>query len=927
MTLLAAALGYAARGWPVLPLHHLEEGTCTCGKAGCTSPGKHPRLRHGVRDASTDAGQIRRWWKRWPEANVGIATGPVIAIDIDGRVGEAHIAALELEHGDLPPTLEAATGGGGRHLIYVHPGDGGPQIRNRNPWMPKVDVRGHGGYIVAPPSQHVSGSAYAWANTLEPAELGDHLALELIRGKPQIAPDAAPQPLKPLDPGDGDHLRRRLLKVVESRRNQLAAQTKGRYPALRAAAREFGGYAAHYGTAVLTEAEVADALLEAAEHNGALGEYGAKMRGAIQWGLEKGRESPMPLKDREGHTPRPPRPPPAWTQEPDLPPEPPLEEEPEPELDPQPQGGQAEPDVLIRLASLVQDAEIQDDVGQRRAVEELFDLVEELAAVWAEHEPQIVKLLTRARRLPKQAVPIDRLLKMIERAAQPQRRQARTDDALPEIWLGPDLEEVECQAIDALVDGDAALFMRGGRLAQVLRDGEGHVKIGLVDAYNLRTRLSRVANWMMRGSDGEPRRVPPPQGVSRGLISRGRWPEVRVIDGVTRAPVLRPDGTVLQTPGYDERTRVLYDPAQPFPPVPERPTLQDAQASCEALLELVADFPFLNGPARMGYVAAALTPLARHAFEGPAPWFLFTANVRGTGKSLLAAVAAVISTGQVPAAFAAPRSDEEMRKRITSIAIAGQQLVLIDNIPGAVGWPSFDAVLTSARHGDRVLGASEHVDLPMRTVWFGTVNNPTFKADTSRRVLPVPLDSPIATPERRTGFRRTNLLEHVLDHRRALTAHALTILRAYCVAGRPRQQLAPWGSYEGWSALVRGAIVWMGYPDPHDNVAELQDVDLEALSIRQLLEGLHGEFGTRAFLSKEVLARIGTDRDGVLSSLAEALDNLAGDAKLTSHRVGLVLRGIRNRPVELEAGIGRLRPRKVHRGSQMWQLEVERLQM
>jgi hypothetical protein len=88
-TLRDAALAYARRGWPVIPLHHLAAKAgagCSCPWPDCGSAGKHPRTVHGLKDASTDPDQIRRWWTRWPKANIGVVTGKAsgfIVLDID----------------------------------------------------------------------------------------------------------------------------------------------------------------------------------------------------------------------------------------------------------------------------------------------------------------------------------------------------------------------------------------------------------------------------------------------------------------------------------------------------------------------------------------------------------------------------------------------------------------------------------------------------------------------------------------------------------------------------------------------------------------------------------------------------------------------------------------------------------------------------
>jgi len=156
--ILEAALSYAARGWPVLP---------------CRPKGKTPLCAHGVHAATTDKRTIRDWWVSWPSANVGIACGAasgLVVLDVDaGHGGEESLAKLEREHGALPVTVEAHTGGGGRHLFFRHPGG---RVKNRVCLRPGLDVRGDGGYVVAPPSVHESGGRYIWEQDGEGEAIG-----------------------------------------------------------------------------------------------------------------------------------------------------------------------------------------------------------------------------------------------------------------------------------------------------------------------------------------------------------------------------------------------------------------------------------------------------------------------------------------------------------------------------------------------------------------------------------------------------------------------------------------------------------------------------------------------------------------------------------------------------------------------------------
>ncbi len=142
------ALAYVSRGWRVIP---------------CAPKGKTPLTAHGLKDATTDPGVVRRWWDRWPSANIGVATGEqsgFFVFDVDGEEGEETLKALIEKHSAMPQTVEARTGGGGRHLFFRHPG---ATLRNSAGKLgPGLDIRANGGYIIVPPSIHPNGKPYKW---------------------------------------------------------------------------------------------------------------------------------------------------------------------------------------------------------------------------------------------------------------------------------------------------------------------------------------------------------------------------------------------------------------------------------------------------------------------------------------------------------------------------------------------------------------------------------------------------------------------------------------------------------------------------------------------------------------------------------------------------------------------------------------------
>jgi bifunctional DNA primase/polymerase-like protein len=186
--LLTAALAYARHGIPVLPLHTpAPGGGCSCERGqSCEHPGKHPRTRHGLTDASVDPRRIDMWWDRWPDANVGLRTGIVMDVaDIDSAEGWHGLR--HLLGGAMPAGPEVRTGGGGWHFWFDPTGYG-----NRVRLLPGVDWRGVGGYVVAPPSLHASGGAYRWIRGPGERLAGSPDALlDLLEGPVQVTHEQA----------------------------------------------------------------------------------------------------------------------------------------------------------------------------------------------------------------------------------------------------------------------------------------------------------------------------------------------------------------------------------------------------------------------------------------------------------------------------------------------------------------------------------------------------------------------------------------------------------------------------------------------------------------------------------------------------------------------------------------------------------------
>jgi hypothetical protein len=282
-----AAEAYAALGYRVVPMHAVRPGSgCTCPQGTrCADPGKHPCLAGWPRAASTTPAEVRRWWQRWPQANVGLVTGARFdVLDLDGPEG---VEALRGILGQRYPAEHsgpvARTGGSGWHLLYAPTGLG-----NRVGLLPGVDWRGHGGLVVAPPSVHASGRAYRWVRPLagELPAVPDWLRARLAPPRVERTSTAPPLPA-----ASG-----RVERYARAALDREAAAVRAAAPGtcnhtLNRAAFNLGQLV---GARLLDAEQVAAVLLEAAMAAPATGhaDRERKARQTINSGLRAGQQQP-----------------------------------------------------------------------------------------------------------------------------------------------------------------------------------------------------------------------------------------------------------------------------------------------------------------------------------------------------------------------------------------------------------------------------------------------------------------------------------------------------------------------------------------------------------------------------------------------------------------------------------------------------------
>jgi hypothetical protein len=304
-----AALAYASRGIPVLPLHHpvavmrsarpipadqpLDTpqwwSACSCGDRDCAQFAKHPigaLVLHGVKDATTNRARVLAWWTSYPLANIGLATGHRFdVLDVDGPAGAATMRALAAEHGLQSSGPLVRTGGGGWHFYLAPTGLGNVNPRG----LEHVDWRGRGGYVVAPPSRHASGHLYQWATGRDLDTPPGNVPAVLLERLDRRPPQRPAGPVELAAVGDGPGRRYARAALAEELARVAAAPVGARNRQLWESARNLYNLVA---SGALHEHEVRQGLLQAAERCGLLADEPRQTRRTLASGRQVGLAHP-----------------------------------------------------------------------------------------------------------------------------------------------------------------------------------------------------------------------------------------------------------------------------------------------------------------------------------------------------------------------------------------------------------------------------------------------------------------------------------------------------------------------------------------------------------------------------------------------------------------------------------------------------------
>lgn len=419
--------------------------------------------------------------------------------------------------------------------------------------------------------------------------------------------------------------------------------------------------------------------------------------------------------------------------------------------------------------------------------------------------------------------------------------------------------------------GLSGMFLRKGAVVFVPTIGErgyiapaddddenGPATFQSVDAKSVVARLA-LSYYIWRRRETETGSVDtkcffPETAATLALRVPDQASNLRSLRGVTHTPMVRADGTVLDTPGYDRASRYLYlpSPGLTVRPVPSRPTSMQVRAAVKLLRHIISEFTWAGDHDEVNFLGLLLTPLLREMCPPPYKLGAIMARQPGSGKSLLNRILRDVHGGVFRSEM--PHDDAELEKTISSIlTCTTAPVVQFDNVSGTLRSSRLAGLLTSAAYSGRILGSTSSVDMANDRLWTITGNNLNLGGDLVRRALWVTIDPGCPDPHLRTGF-TLNIPQYVAEHRGDILHGLLTLVTAWHAAGGQREERSS-DDYARWSSVVRGILAHASIPGEFDHQESAQQTvgtDDEGWGefLTVVREAFPGDFTTRDLVDR-----------------------------------------------------------------------------
>lgn len=462
-------------------------------------------------------------------------------------------------------------------------------------------------------------------------------------------------------------------------------------------------------------------------------------------------------------------------------------------------------------------------------------------------------------------------------------------------------------------------YQRGGLIVTVITDpGTRETRVQEISLPALVRALAGAAMWeRFDGRSQDWVRADPPARHASVLFDATSYPHLPVLNGLARQPYLRPDGSLMTAAGYDTATGMfgVFDAKEIS--VSDNPTRTQAEDALELLKDLLKEFSFASESDLAAALAAMLTATIRPSLNH-APMIHVRAHMVGSGKSYLCELISAFATPQRGTPTTFPADDEECRKLLLAELLRAPAVIEFDNLTSdLVAHKSLCTVLTSEFMSGRILGVSKTATVNTRALFLSSGNNVGPVQDMTRRCISIRLDPGCETPAARS-FTRPDLVRDVLRERSRYVSAALTIVRAWIKADKPKTICKSLAGYGDWSDLCRQPLLWLGCADPTVSIFEamLDDPDRETLA--RLLNSWFSVFGKTPAMVRDAVKQALSFHDENLE-LREVLHDIADErGEINRRKLGWWIRRHAGRIVD-----GRRFVRASgNRSAEAWQVDV-----
>jgi len=438
---------------------------------------------------------------------------------------------------------------------------------------------------------------------------------------------------------------------------------------------------------------------------------------------------------------------------------------------------------------------------------------------------------------------------------------------------------------DALCEGKIPFtYVADGRAVAVQAvtgspDADGSrplpVAVTALEPALLKSMLARFTftfRWVppkVPGGDSEQVEISPEAGLLASALAPRSWPGLSPLTGVIGAPVLRPDGTLLTKPGYDEASGLFLANRVHLPEIPQRPPADWVAAARDLLFRCVlGDFCWCGPADKANFTAMLVTQVIRRLLRGaPVPFFPVTATDQASGKTLLAAICGALF-GQAKIIWT--DDEEELRKQLTTVMRSQEGVITFDNLPEGTVIRSgvLAKLLTDRTWGDRLLGGNVLAKFANDRLWCATGNNIRLGGDMRSRSVLTGLDARMPHPERRTGFAIGDLeswIEDPANQREMLTA-LLVLVADWAAAGCPQADVLPMRQFSTWARMAGGFLArhqdasWLNAGAFLANAGELESADDDDADWAQFLARWAAIWGPGVLVTSEQVLATGWDQ-------------------------------------------------------------------